>query len=130
VSTEYSGDEYPTLQNVTPIRRQEPGHQAAVTEWIISTMTPDKAAYALALTPGSRFHVPAEYLIGHESEFASLRVLIEQWDLQVFLSRQFAAIDESPDQELTPLQQEAWVETMERVEWLGNEIDRRIREEF
>ena len=129
MSTEYSGDEYPTLQNITPIRRAAV-HEQTVTEWIISTMTPDKAAYALVLTPGTRFHIPTEYLIGHEAEFASLRALIEQWDMQVFLSRQFAVIDESPDQELTPLQQEAWTETLERVEWLDNEVVRKIREEF
>jgi hypothetical protein len=129
VSTEYSGDEYPTLQNVTPIRRIQP-LSTSVTEWIISTMTPDKAAYALVLTPGTRFHVPAEHLINRKDEFARLRAMIEQWDSQVWLSRQFAVIDEKPDQDLTPLQQEAWIETLERVEWFGNEIDRRIREDF
>lgn len=129
MSTEYSGDEYPTLQNVTPIRPPS-ADQTTVTEWIIRTMAPDKAAYALVLTPGSRFHIPAEYLIGHEDEFASLRGVIQQWDLQIWLSRQFAVIDEDPTQDLTPVQQEAWVETLERVELLGHEIDRRIREEF
>lgn len=129
MSTEYVGDEYPTLQNVTPIRRPAE-HSLTVTEWVITTMTPDKAAYALVLTPGTRFHVPPEYLIGHEAEFETLRELIQQWDLQVWLSRKFAEIDNDPGQELTVRQQEAWVETLERVESLGNEIDQHIRQEF
>lgn len=60
-----------------------------VTAWIRSTMSPDIAAWALVLTPGARWHVAPENLVGRTAEFAELRTLIKKWDTDKFLVEQF-----------------------------------------
>jgi len=60
-----------------------------ITAWIRSTMAPDIAAYALVLTPGARWHVAPENLVGRTAEFAELRKMIKQWDSAKFLVEQF-----------------------------------------
>lgn len=65
-----------------------------ITAWIRSTMAPDIAAWALVLTPGARWHVAPENLVGRTAEFAELRKLVKQWDTDKFLVEQF---DSNPD---------------------------------
>jgi hypothetical protein len=130
-------DDEPT--NVLPIQYANPAadsvrlqtgqhHIADVTEWIRTTMTPDIAAYALVLTTGARFRVPAARLMGRGLEFAELRAMIRTWDLRLWLSQQFHAIDSDPSQELSAVQHEAWVSTMEEIADLEQAIDEKISE--
>lgn len=93
---------------------------AEVTLWIQDTMPVDIAAYALILTPGSRWFVPPEYLIGHASELLQLIELARRWDLALWLEREFD--DTSRTRDLTDMELEGWYDVAENIQNLTEKL--------
>lgn len=95
------------------------------TQWIVTTMTPDVAAWALVLTPGARFSVAPENLIGKDVEFAELRYLVEEWDKAVWMLRRYEAI---PAHKMTETFMQLWAAQIDKVYGLVTAIDEMITE--
>ncbi len=96
-----------------------------ITQWIMTTMVPGIAAYALILTPGARFSVAPENLIGKDFEFIELRGLVEQWGKHHFMLSQFEA---RPRDSFSYAELSVWTEEIKEWSALTGVIDEKIAE--
>jgi hypothetical protein len=89
---------------------------ADVTSWIQDTMIPDVAAYAMVLTPGARWHVPAADLMDNPLGLSRLIAAIKEWDRNLWQARQFEHA--SISRPLNLVEVSAWDDTLETIEKL------------
>lgn len=101
-------------------------HDDPITHWIMTTMTPDIAAWALILTPGARFSIAPENLIGKDFEFIELRGLIERWGKHHFMLSQFEA--RAATVIPTSVELDAWKLEIEEWSLLTDRINEKITE--